>query len=118
MSRCSNVRKSTHIYGHHSPAVLTPLSLVASLDPERLHTFHCIANSSGRLDALVDGLFFNDQEIVNRGIIVTLDSSGDFPHSRIEIPATIENNSTSIQCLLGSDLSPIGKFFVQGKLAE
>ena len=104
VSRCSN-RKSTHIHGYHySPAVLTPLFLVA--------------NGSGRPDTLINGLFFNDQEIVNRGIIITLDSSGDFPHSRIEIPATIENNSTSIQCLLGSDLSPIGKFFVQGKLAE
>ena len=102
--------------------MLTPLSLVASLDPERLHTFHCIANGSGRLDALIDGLFFNDQDILNKGITVTLDSSGVIDNSTIYIPATIENNETSIQCVVFANLgrldSLIGRFYVQGKVAE
>ena len=92
---------------------------MSSLDPERLHTFHCIANISGRHDALINGLFFNDQEILNKGITVSLVSSGVFPNSTIYIPATIDNNNTSIQCLLYTDSgrldSLIGRFYVQGK---
>ena len=102
--------------------MLTPLSLVSSLDPERLHTFHCIANSSDRLDTLIDGLFFNEQEIMNKGITVTLVRDGDLQNSTIYIPATIDNNDTSIQCLLYTDSgrldSLIGRFYVQGNVAQ
>ena len=121
MSRYSTCNVA-NIHGRHSPAVLTPLSLVSSLDPERLHTFHCIANGSGRADVLINGLFFNDQEILNKGITVTLVSIGDFQNSPIYIPATIDNNETSIQCQLYTDSgrldSLIGRFYVQGKVAE
>ena len=99
--------------------MLTPLSLVSSMDPERLHTFHCTANISGRHDVLIDGLFFNEEEIVNKGITLTFESSGVFPSSTICIPATIDNNDMSIQCLLYTDSgrldSLIGRFYVQGK---
>ena len=95
--------------------MLTPLSLVASLDPERLHYFFCIANGSGRPDVEIDGLFFNHQAILARGITVTLVSVGDLRNATISIPATIDNNDTRIQCLLGTERSPIGRFFVQGK---
>ena len=92
---------------------------MSSLDPETLHTFHCIANSSDRLDTLIDGLFFNGQEIMNKGITVTLVRDGDLQNSTIYIPATIDNNETSIQCLLYTDSgrldSLIGRFYVQGK---
>ena len=49
-------------------AVLNPLSLVASLDPERLHIFYCTANGSGRHDVEIDGEFFNVQTILDHGI--------------------------------------------------
>ena len=47
-------------------AVLNPLSLVASLDPERLHVFYGTANGSGRLDVEMDGEFSNVQTILDK----------------------------------------------------
>ena len=100
-------------------AVLTPLSLVASLDPDRLYIFNCIANGSGVPTAEIDGLLFNHQTILAKGITVTLVSDENVLHnSTVRIPATIENNDTSIQCLFfgdsGRQESAIGTFFVQG----
>ena len=99
--------------------MLTPLSLIASLDPEGFHVFYCIANGSGRADVKIDGLFFNNAAILTRGITVTLVSVGDLHNSTVSIPATIHNNDTRIQCLFfgdsGTERSPIGMFFVQGK---
>ena len=95
---------------------------MASLDPEEMHSFHCTANGSGRADVKIDGQFFNNREIVDRGIFATLDDVGGVIHTTIVIPATIVNNDTDVQCLFYADTDPpstelsrIGKFYVQGK---
>lgn len=82
--------------------VLSPLSLIASLNAETVHVFECTVTRAERADVLINNTPFDNQEIQDRGVMVssiTVDSETGTIDSNITIPATIENNGTSIECL-------------------
>ena len=65
--------------------------------------FHC--NGSGTVLVWeVDGLPNNDQSIENRGITDNTVSSSGTVQSTLTVPATTENNGTTVRCFIGSSL--------------
>lgn len=98
---------------------LSPLSLVVSQGDER-HVFRCTGPGAERVDVQIDDTEFNDQDIINRGITVSSNTTGIIV-STITIPAIIDNNGTMIQCIsinfTGPSilLSPIATYLVQGQ---
>ena len=61
--------------------------------------FHC-SGSGITIAWLVDGFVATDSVIVDRGITpVTMTSSGTV-QSTLTVPATLENNGTTVQCRL------------------
>ena len=79
---------------------LSPLSLIVSQNAENRHVFRCTGTPGAeRVDVQIDGTAFEDEDIINRGIMVSSDeNSSGIIISTITIPATIENNNTKIQC--------------------
>ena len=106
------------------PTALLPQSLIAGLNTESLHFFNCTVTGAERTDVQVDELSFNDQRIVDRGIIVlsnVIDASTGNHAAIISVPATIQNNETSIECIAvnfssASDQSPTAMFLLQGQM--
>lgn len=101
---------------------LSPLSLVVSQNAENGHAFRCTGPGAERLDVRIDGTAFEDEDILNRGVIVSSDdSTPGIIISTITIPATIENNDTSIRCIsinfTSSDIlsSSTATYLVQGQ---
>ena len=66
--------------------------------------FHC-AGKGIIIFWLIDGLPLHHPNISGRGIVsnTDLDSKSGFVLSKLTIPATLENNNTSVQCALGSE---------------
>ena len=65
--------------------------------------FHC--NGSGTfLVWEIDGLQITDQIIENRGITDDTVSSSGTVQSTLTVPATQENNGTTVRCLIGPSL--------------
>ena len=63
--------------------------------------FHCIANGTFELTWLVDGLLYTLKRIQSRGIVGTVISvESNTIHSMLTVPATLQNNRTSIQCVV------------------
>ena len=107
------------------PAVVViPLSLTAALNTERENVFKCAFTGSELTNVRIDGITFNSQDILSRGIEVTtiiINTSLGLYNVDIVIPATLENNNTDIQCLsVNSSTIPVimeslmAKFYVQG----
>ena len=65
--------------------------------------FHC-AGSGVSIIWIVDGLLSNDQSIVDRGISDNTVSSSGTVQSTLTVPATQENNGTTVQCVISSAL--------------
>ena len=62
--------------------------------------FHC-TGTGAHLVWIVDGLAPDHPDILARGITtVTLPSSGTV-QSNLTVPATLENNGTTVQCAIG-----------------
>ena len=75
---------------------------------------------------LIDELPFNDETIDDRGIMVlsnVIDDATGSHAATISVPATIQNNETSIECIASnfsaaSDRSPMAMFLLQGQYAQ
>ena len=59
--------------------------------------FHC-AGTGNFLNWLVDGLPLYDKHIKDRGIVEDTDPTDSSVQSNLTVPATLENNGTSVQC--------------------
>ena len=101
---------------------LSPLSLVVSQNAENRHVFRCTGPGADQVLVRINDTSFEDEDIINRGVMVSSDdSTPGIITSTITIPATIENNKTSIQCisvnLTSSDIlrSSIATYLVQGQ---
>ena len=118
----------SHWLTHSVPsphAVLLPQSLIVGLNNELLHIFNCTVTGADIPDVQIGGLPFSDQTIQARGITVIsniIDADIGSHAVTISVPATIENNMTSIQCTalnlsapMASVRSPIATFLVQGQ---
>ena len=73
------------------------MSLVVSRNAENRHAFTCTGPGAGRVDVQFSGTAFDDQDIINRGIMVSPRRVNSTIISTITIPATVENNETSIK---------------------
>ena len=116
----------SHWLTHSVPsphAVLLPQSLIVGLNNELLHVFNCTVTGADIPDVQIGGLPFSNGIIQDRGITVitdVIDADTGSHAATISVPATIENNMTSIQCIAlnlsaPSVLSPIAMFLVQGQ---
>ena len=65
--------------------------------------FHCIG-SGNVLAWEVDGLPNNDQSVVDREITEHTISSSGTVQSTLTVPATSENDGTTVRCFIGSSL--------------
>ena len=96
---------------------IAPLSYTAFLDPSDVSVrFTC----TGEGVALwrVDGLPASSTETSIRGISTASNVEGGNFTSQIIIPATVENNSTELQCLAVADIvafSETATFRIQGR---
>ena len=63
--------------------------------------FHCAGSGVGII-WIVDGLPLTDQSIVDRGITDNTVSSSGTVQSTLTVPATQENNGTTVQCIISS----------------
>ena len=100
---------------------LSPLALVVSQNAEN-GAFRCSGPGAEQVVVRINGTQFDVQDILDRGIMVSSDdSTPGIIISTITIPATIENNKTSIQCFSVNLTSPgvlpssIGTYLVQGQ---
>ena len=62
--------------------------------------FHC-AGTGNYLVWVVDGLQADHPDILARGISVVTPSSSGTVQSTLTVPATSENNGTTVQCAIG-----------------
>ena len=85
------------MYLKHNPVSLTTLGGINA-------QFHC--NGNGTVLAWeVDGLPNNDQSIVDREITEhTVSPSSGTIQSTLTVPATSENDGTTVRCFIGSSL--------------
>ena len=61
--------------------------------------FHCAGNGAA-IVWMVDKLSATNMNITNRGIVPLQVSSSGNVQSSLTVPATIENNGTTVQCVL------------------
>ena len=82
-------------------AVITenPISVIAR--GGTFGAFHC-AGMGNRLLWKVDGHLFHHIHNQNRGMIKATTSSSGTVQSNLTVPATAENNGTTVQCGIGS----------------
>ena len=65
--------------------------------------FHCAGNGVS-IVWIVDGLPLTDQSIQERGITDNTVSSSGTVQSTLTVPATQENNGTTVQCVINTAL--------------
>ena len=94
---CSNnVQGSVSFWGYSTAEITEePQSVTALVGT--VAQFHC-AGTGNLLTWFVDGLPYYDQRIKDRGIVENTDPTDSSVQSNLTVPATLENNGTSVQC--------------------